>query len=58
MHMRFQYIKCWLDRGFNNLDKINKKVQIFLCDLLLWGLNLNIASRNKIHVYGSRSENM
>ena len=23
--MHFQYIKCWLDMGFNNWDKINEK---------------------------------
>ena len=26
----FQYIKCWLDKGFNKLDKINKKSRYFL----------------------------
>ena len=29
MHMHFQYIKCWLDKGFNKLDKINKKSRYF-----------------------------
>ena len=54
--MQFQFIKYWLDKGFNKLDKINKKSRYFLCDLLLWDLNLSITSRNKI--YRSRSENM
>ena len=31
MQMHFQYIKCWLDKGFNKLDKINKKSRIFFC---------------------------
>ena len=50
MHMLFQYIKCWLVKEFNKLDKINKKSRCFLCffvcDLYLWDLN---SSRNKIH---------
>ena len=29
MHMHFQYIKCWLDTGFNKLDKIIKKFRYF-----------------------------
>ena len=27
--MHFQYVKCWLDKGFNKLDKINKKPRYF-----------------------------
>ena len=30
MHMPFQYIKCWLDKGFNKSGKITKKKVIFL----------------------------
>ena len=56
MHMHFQYIKCWLDKGFNKLDKIIKKSRYFFGELQFWDLNLSITSRNKI--YGSRSENM
>ena len=55
MHMHFQYIKCWLDRGLINKIRLIKSLDVF-CDLLLWDVNLNIISRNKI--YGSRSENM
>ena len=29
MHTHFQYIKCWLDKGFNKLDKINEKSRYF-----------------------------
>ena len=29
MHMHFQYLKCWLDEGFNKLDKIIKSPDIF-----------------------------
>ena len=29
MHMHYQYIKCWLDKGFNKLDKSNKKFRYF-----------------------------
>ena len=29
MHTHFQYIKCWLDKGFNKLNKINKKSRYF-----------------------------
>ena len=31
--MHFEYIKCWLYKGFNKLDKINKKSRYFF----LWG---------------------
>ena len=55
MHMHFQYIKCWLDKGFNILDKMNKKSR-YLIMINNWDLNLSITSSNKI--YGSRSENM
>ena len=33
MQMHFQYIKCWLDKGFNKLDKIHKKYGYIFCDL-------------------------
>ena len=55
MHMHFQYIKCWLDRGLINEIRLIKSPDIF-CDLYLWDLNLSITSRNKI--YGFRSANM
>ena len=32
-YMHFEYIKCWLDKGFNKLDKINKKSRYFWGDL-------------------------
>ena len=35
MQMHFQYIKCWLDKGFNKLDKINKKSRIFNSGILI-----------------------
>ena len=38
MHMHFQYIKCWLDKGFNKLDKINKKSRYF-CDIITRGFD-------------------
>ena len=28
-HIQFQFIKCWLDKGFDKLDKINKTPDIF-----------------------------
>ena len=33
--MHFQYIKCWLDKGFNKLDKINKKSRYFFLFITL-----------------------
>ena len=57
MHMHFQYIKCWLDKEIDNLVRLIKSPDFF-CDLYFWDLILSITSRNKIHVYGSRSENM
>ena len=44
MHMHFQYIKCWLDKGFNEFDKINKKSRFFLV-IYNWDLNLSITVR-------------
>ena len=32
-HMHVQYIKCWLYKGFNKLDKIDKKSRFFFCNL-------------------------
>ena len=57
MHTHFQYIKCWLDKGFNELDKINKKSRYFFLRFITLGFEfISITSRNKM--YGSRSENL
>ena len=29
MHMHFQYIKCWLDKAFNNEMRLIKSPDIF-----------------------------
>ena len=49
--MHFQYIKCWLDKGFNKLDKINKKSRYFL---LIYNSGIWIW----VLLQGTRSENM
>ena len=51
MHMHFQYIKCWCDRGLINEIRLIKSPDIFVVIY-----NSSITPRNKI--YGSRSENM
>ena len=48
MHMHFQHIKCWLDKGFNKLDKINKKSRYFF----LWFMTLGFAFKYYILLQG------
>ena len=54
MHMHFQYIKCWLDKGFNKLDKINKKSRFFF---VILGFEFDYITTKK-NLYGSCGENI
>ena len=45
MHMHFQYINCWLDKGFNKLDKIkgdsNPNDKYVSSERALWIMNFD-----------------